>query len=255
VAGVISLALDITERERAEQRILEHEAQLKSLASELSLAEERERHRLAIEVHDRISQCLGISKIRLDELRKSVSSKKVAEVLGEVCNSLSQAIGGTRSLTFELSSPVLYELGFEKAVAGWLRRQIEKQHGIASEFEDDGQDKPLDEDVRVLLFRNVRELLINVVKHAQAQKVKVTIAKVDEKIYVTVEDDGVGFDAEKTAAMVGETGGFGLFSIRERMEQLGGELKIASEPGHGSRMTIIAPLRREEADEGEQSKR
>ncbi|MHC4719961.1 MAG: sensor histidine kinase, partial [Planctomycetota bacterium] len=176
-------------------------------------------------------------------------------VLNEVCNSLSQAIGGTRSLTFELSSPVLYELGFEKAVVGWLRRQIEKKHGIATEFEDDGQDKPLDEDVRVLLFRNVRELLINVVKHAQAQKVKVTIAKVDEKIYVTVEDDGVGFDAEKTAAMVGETGGFGLFSIRERMEQLGGRLKIASEPGHGSRMTIIAPLRREEADEGEQSKR
>ncbi|MHC4719394.1 MAG: PAS domain-containing protein, partial [Planctomycetota bacterium] len=86
---------NITDRRRAEQRILEHEAQLKSLASELSLAEERERRRLAIEVHDRISQSLGISKIRLDELRKSVSSKKVAEVLNEVCNSLSQAIGGT----------------------------------------------------------------------------------------------------------------------------------------------------------------
>ncbi|UCF42238.1 MAG: PAS domain S-box protein [Planctomycetota bacterium] len=255
VSGVVSLALDITERERAEKRLLEHESQLKSLASELSLAEERERRRLAVEVHDRISQSLGICKIRLDELRKSAPSKSIAEALHEVCNSLGQTIGDTRSLTFELSSPVLYEFGFEKAVAGWLTRQIEKKHGIATEFEDDGQEKPLDEDVRVLLFRNVRELLINVVKHAQAQKVKVTIAKVDGKIYVTVEDDGVGFDAEKTAAMAGETGGFGLFSIRERMEQLGGELKIASEPGHGSRMTIIAPLRCAKAGEGEESRR
>lgn len=254
VSGVISLALDITEREKAEERLLEYQSQLKSLASELSLAEERERRRLAVEVHDRISQSLGISKIRLDELRKSAPSKSIAEALLEICNSLGQTIGDTRSLTFELSSPVLYELGFEKAVAGWLTRQIEKKHGIATEFEDDGQDKPLDDDVRVLLFRNVRELLINVVKHAQAQKVKVTTAKVDGQIYVTVEDDGVGFDPEKTEAMVGETGGFGLFSIRERMEQLGGELKIASEPGRGSRMTIIAPLRREKADEVEQSK-
>lgn len=251
VSGVMSLALDITERERAEKRLLEHEAQLKSLASELSLAEERERRRLAVAVHDRISQSLGISKIRLDELRKSVPSKRIVEVLNEVCNLLGQAIGDTRSLTFELSSPALYEMGFEKAVAGWLTRQIEKKHRIATEFEDDGQDKPLDEDVRVLLFRNVRELLINVVKHAQAHKVKVGIAKVDGKIYVTVEDDGVGFDPNRAAAMAGETGGFGLFSIRERMEQLGGEFKIASELGHGSRMTIIAPLKREEMDEGE----
>ncbi len=254
VSGVMSLALDITERERAEKRLLEHEAQLKSLASELSLAEERERRRLAIAVHDRISQSLGISKIRLDELRKSVSSKKVVKALNEVCNSLGQTIGDTRSLTFELSSPLLYELGFEKAVAGWLTRQIEKKHGIATEFEDDGQDKPLEEDVRVLLFRNVRELLTNVVKHSRAKKVKVAIAKVDGKICVTVEDDGVGFDPGEAVATLAETGGFGLFSIRERMEQLGGELKIASEPGHGSRMTIIAPLMREAGDEGGESK-
>ena len=255
VSGVISLALDITEREKAEERLLEYQSQLKSLASELSLAEERERRRLAVEVHDRISQSLGISKIRLDELRKSAPSKNIAEALLEVCNTLGQTITDSRTLTFELSSPVLYELGFEKAVAGWLTRQIEKKHGIATEFEDDGQDKPLEDDVRVLLFRNVRELLINVVKHAQAQKVKVTTAKVDGQIYVTVEDDGVGFDPEKTEAMAAETGGFGLFSIRERMEQLGGELQIVSEPGGGSRITIIAPLKREEADEGEESKR
>ncbi|MHC4365579.1 MAG: PAS domain-containing sensor histidine kinase, partial [Planctomycetota bacterium] len=188
VSGVVSLALDITERERAEKRLLDHESQLKSLASELSLAEERERRRLAVEVHDRISQSLGISKIRLDELRKSAPSTSIAEALLEVCNTLGQTIGDTRSLTFELSSPVLYELGFEKAVAGWLTRQIEKKHGIATEFEDDGEDKPLGDDVRVLLFRNVRELLINVVKHAQAQKVKVTTVKIDGQIHVTVED-------------------------------------------------------------------
>jgi signal transduction histidine kinase len=146
-------------------------------------------------------------------------------------------------LTFDLSFPILYELGFEAAVAAWLVDQIQEKHGITTEFEEDKQPKPLDDDVRVLLFRDVRELLINVVKHANAKKVKVSIRKVGSEMYVSVEDDGRGFDTKKVAATAAKKGGFGLFSIRERLEQLGGHLEIESAPGCGTKATLIAPLK------------
>jgi len=169
--------------------------------------------------------------------------------LAEVCDSLDQTIENTRLLTFDLSSPILYELGFEAAVAEWLVEQIQQKYGIATEFEDDGQHKPLDEDIRVLLFRDVRELLINVVKHAHAHKVKVTVRKVGSNIYVSVADDGVGFDIAEVSSIATKTGGFGLFSIRERLERLGGHLEVESKRGHGTKVTITAPLK----DEKDQS--
>ncbi|MBA7663509.1 Oxygen sensor histidine kinase NreB [subsurface metagenome] len=218
---------------------------LKSLASQLTLAEERERRRIATELHDRISQSLVISKMNLEALRKSRHGQEFGRTLDEICNSLGQTIADTRTLTFDLSSPILYELGFEVAVAEWLTEQIRDKHGIATQFEDDGRPKPLDDDIRVLLFRDVRELLINVVRHARADKVKVSIRKFDEQICVSVEDDGVGFDPAETASTVTKRAEFGLFSIRQRLEELGGHLEIESEPGRGCKVTMTAPLKQE----------
>ncbi len=238
---IIGLFVDTTERKKAEEKLLEHEARLKSLASELSLVEERERRQLATELHDRISQSLVISRMKLQALLKSASASELAAPLEEACNGIAQIIQDTRTLTFDLSSPILYELGFEAAVAEWLDEQIQKKHGIKTEFEDDRRPKPLDDDIRVLLFRNVRELLINIVKHANAQNVKVSIYRIDEQVCVSVEDDGVGFDPAEVASKAG----FGIFSIRERLEQLGGHLEIESEPGRGSKITMTAPLKYE----------
>lgn len=250
IIGVLSSGEDITERKRAEEKLLEHQGQLKSLASELTLAEERERHRIASGLHDQISQSLASSKIELDALRHCVSTKDPDEALKEVSDSIGKAIDDMRSLTFDLSYPILYELGFETAVAEWLTERIRQKHGIATEFEDDGQPKPLDDEVCVFLFRDVRELLMNVVKHAQAKKVKVSIRKVGRQIQVSVEDDGRGFDPEKVVAMAVRKGGFGLFSIRERLGQLGGHLEIESAPGQGAKVTIMAPLKGEKNAEG-----
>ena len=241
---------DITECKQAEQKLLEDQAQLKSLASELTLAEERERRRIAVKLHDQIAQSLTISKIKLDTLRSSVPSQDLAKKANEIGDSLSQTIQDIRSLTFDLSYPVLYELGFEAAVSEWLTDQIQKKYGIASEFEDDKQPKPLDDDVRILLFRDVRELLINIVKHAKAKKVKVSIRKAGSQIQVRVEDDGVGFVPAEVAAKAVKTGGFGLFSIRERLEQLGGHLEIDSAPGRGCKVTMTASLKRKEITDG-----
>lgn len=237
----------------SEQQLLDYQAQLKSLASQLTLVEESERRRIATELHATIGQSLAVSKLQLDVLRQSVSDKKLVKALDEVCNTLGETIQDTRTLTFDLSFPILYELGFETAVAGWLSERIQEKYDIAAtKFEDDGQPKPLDDDIRVLLFRDVRELLINVVKHAQAKKVKVSVRRVGRQIHVGVEDDGRGFDPAKVRATAVKKGGFGLFSIRERLEQIGGELKIDSAPGHGTNVTVVAPLKQDQINDGGQ---
>jgi len=251
-ARTLCIIDDITDRKRAQQRLLDDREQLKSLASQLSLTEDRERHRLATMLHDHISQSLVISKIKLDQMRKSESASGLTGALNDVSRCLGQIIQETRTLTFDLSYPILYELGFEAAVAEWLTEQIQEKHGIETEFQDDGQAKPLDEDIRALLFRNVRELLINIVKHAQAQHVKISVTRADDSIRVSVEDDGVGFDPAGVAAMAAKRAEFGLFSIRERLEQLGGHIEIESKPGRGTKITMTAPLRYEHANDGTQ---
>jgi PAS domain S-box-containing protein len=250
IVGIQEILIDVTERKKAEQQLLKDQAQLKSLASQLTLAEERERRRLAMELHDRIGQALVISKIKLEALRKSGYGKKLDKALDDVCNSLGQTIQDTRTLTFDLGNPILYELGLETAVSHWLTEQIQNKYKIETEFEDDGHPKPLDDDVRTLLFRDVRELLINVVKHAKASKVKVSVAKIDDRICISVEDNGKGFDAGKIASISAKANGYGLFSIRHRLEQLGGHLEIESTPGCGCKVTMTAPLKQKGDNNG-----
>jgi PAS domain S-box-containing protein len=241
---VMGVFRDITKRKESEEKLLDYQNQLKSLASELLLAEERERRHIATELHDRINQSLVISKIKLDSVRESTNPEEIGDTLKEVCASLGQTIQDTRSLTFDLSSPILYELGFEMAVSEWLSEQIQKKNGISTKFRDDGKAKPLDGDICVLLFRTVRELLINVIKHAQAQNVTVSTRKVNSDIEVRVEDDGVGFSIVEVGTIPNRIGKFGLFSIRERLEHLGGQIKINSKPGKGCKVTVTAPLQR-----------
>jgi len=243
VVIVVLLTGNILRRLRAEKKLLDYQAKLKSLTSELSLAEEHERRRIAIELHDCINQSLVISKVNLEQLRQSTSSNAaVSESLNEICSLLGRIIQDIRSLTFDLSSPILYELGFEAAVSEWIDEQIRQGYGIETEFQDDGRPKVLDEDLKVILFRSVKELLFNVVKHAKASKVSVLTRKVNGRIHISVQDDGVGFKASKLHSVTAKTGGFGLFSIKEQLEQAGGTLHIDTGPGRGTTVTMIAPV-------------
>jgi signal transduction histidine kinase len=223
-----------------ERKLLDEHEKLRSLSSELLLTEERERRRIATELHDRIGQSLAIAKIKLGELQETKSSTNSEKALDEIRQFISQTIQDTRSLTFELSPPVLYELGLEAALA-WLAKQIQEKHHIRIRVKDDGQSKPLEDSCRVVLFQATRELLFNVVKHARAQSAAVSIQKDDDTIRIKVEDDGVGFDTAVLETTESGSIGFGLFSIRERLNPLGGNLEIKSEPGAGSRFTIALP--------------
>jgi signal transduction histidine kinase len=225
------------EHKRTEAKVQDYQTQLRALASELSLTEERERRRLAGELHDHIGHNLAIAKVKLAGLKESCQDCGMDEVL----SLLDKTIQDTRSLTFELSPPVLHELGFEPALE-WLVNQVNEDHGVNAELSFDRRNKPLTEDTRIVLFQAVRELLANITKHAQAEKVDVSVRRVGAQVQVVVEDDGVGFDPAEIAARRGKAGGFGIFSIRERLNYLGGRFEVLSEHGHGTRITLTAPL-------------
>jgi PAS domain S-box-containing protein len=232
---------DITEQKKAEEKINSYQKQLRSLASDLSLAEERERRRIATMLHDHIGQILAISKIKLGALLQSAVKDDNLEQIKEVREHVEQAIKYTRSLTFELSPPILYDLGLESALE-WLTEQIKEQHGINCEFETDNNPKPVSDEIRIVLFSAARELLMNVAKHALAQTAKVTIRRVNENIVVHVADNGSGFTVSKMNFYLDENKGFGLFSIRERLRHLSGQMDVRSAKGRGTRVILTAPL-------------
>ena len=239
--GGFGAMTDITLRKRAEEQVGVYQQKLRSLASELSLAEERERRRIAAELHDRIGQTLAITKIKLGALKASLSSKRYANELDEIRGFVDQTIRDTRSLTLELSPPILYELGFEAAVE-WLTEKIQLQHNITMKFKSDHKPKQLNEDIQVLIFKIVQELLFNLVKHARAKTAGVSVRKKAHALEIVVEDDGVGFDVDESKSQFSQTGGFGLFSIRERLDHFGGRFEIRSNPGLGTRIMISVPL-------------
>jgi PAS domain S-box-containing protein len=238
---MVGSMMDITQRKRSEEELLAYQKQLRSLASELSLAEERLRRRIATNVHDNIGQNLAISKIKLEALSKSAPSAGFADSVDEIRELVAQTIENSRSLTSELSPPVLYELGFEAAVE-WLVNQARERHSISASFKTDGRCKALDHNMLVLLFQAVRELLVNVAKHAAAKNVTVSSKRIDHRIEVSVKDDGVGFDVSKVQGGRRQTDGFGLFSIRERLSHVGGTLRIKSKAGSGTEAVLVAPI-------------
>ena len=215
---------------------------LRSLASELVLTEERERRSLATDLHDSVAQSLALCKYYLEELENALTTRTHQRKLGETVALIDQALEQTRSLIFELSPPILHDLGLEAAL-GSLTNRMQRLHGIKIDYTYDGKGKELPENLSVLLFRAVRELLFNIVKHAKATQVTISLAKNHDQLKIEVEDDGIGFDpAEAARRLRGGGNGFGLFSVSERLQHLGGSFDISSRPGYGTRAILIAPL-------------
>lgn len=235
---------DISERKKAQERIDQHQMQLRSLASELTLAEERERRRISNLLHDHIGQIHATAKMKLGLIHSTIEDSAIQEEINQIRELIGQAIHYGRTLTFELSPPILYDLGLEAAVE-WLAEQVEEQNAIKRNFETDGLPKPISDEIRVLLFTAVRELLVNVVKHSGARHVKVSMRRLDDNISIHVADDGGGFNASKKSYHLAEARGYGLFSIRERLHSLGGHMDVRSQIGRGTRIILQAPLKRE----------
>jgi|GEM_PF-4801437 len=237
---------DITERKQAEIALHEHQTQLQRLSSEIALIEERERRDIASDLHDGLGQLLAISKIKLATIMNSEEAAACMSSLAELEDLLGQSIKATRTLTFELSLPILYELGFEAAVE-WLVEKLSGEHGLEIEFTYDEQNLvSLDNDISIVLFKSVRELLINVIKHAQASIARVSCESCDGIFSVFIEDDGIGFDPAAVFSTGAESYKFGLFNIRERLTYIGADLRIESEKGQGARAEITMPINNQE---------
>ena len=180
-------------------------------------------------------------------LARRLHDEALREIVEQIDGLLDDSIQASRSLTVELSPPVLYDAGLEAGLE-WLARHMRDKHSLFVEVEADAQLGPVAEDTRVLLFNAVRELLFNVVKHAGVLRACVQLDSCGEDhVRIVVSDTGTGFDPAKVHADAADPGGFGLFSIRERLDLLGGQFSVESSPGAGTRVEIRVPRQAQDA--------
>ncbi|MEN6497601.1 MAG: response regulator [Thermoguttaceae bacterium] len=258
VRQLIGSFLDITQRKQAEEqlkilnqtleeRVAERTAlaewrasQLQKLATELTQAEERERRRVARVLHDHLQQLLVATQLALSTTSRKVQGSGLASGLERARHLLAEAIEESRTLTAELSPPVLYDRGLAAGLE-WLGRQTEDKYPLTVEVKADPAVEPMDDAIKVFVFEAAREFVLNAVKHGHATSVTIRLSNLDgDYIRLAVADNGVGCAPERLNPR-SDAGGFGLFSIRERLDLLGGKLEIASAPGQGTTATLIAP--------------
>ena len=242
VERVALFSRDITNRKRAEEQLEAYQAQLRHMASELAVAEARERRQIATDLHDRIGQTLFLAKMKVEGIQESGAGGQVDHTALEAAGLIKQAIQDLRTLIVEISPPILYELGFVPALR-WLADNLESNHNLTVDIQDDGQPKPLTDDMRDLLFRAVRELTMNVVKHSRACNLRLAVFRTGKEIQVNIEDDGVGFKASAYSSGKNKNNEFGIFSIHERLKPRGGRLVVESEPGCGTRAMLVVPIK------------
>jgi PAS domain S-box-containing protein len=233
VVHVLASHWDLTEREETERK-------LREMALEAVRVEERARRRIAADLHDRIGQALALAKIRLGAVRESTTGE-VREAVEAAERLLDESIDDARILTFEISPPVLYDLGLPAALL-WLADQVKERHGLRVEVSIGRGPLPrLPDDLAAVLLRLVRKLLMNVIQHARTSEANVSLYVSGRDLCVEVNDSGIGFEPG-TVAWWSRRAGFGLFSVRERVNGLGGRFELLSSEGKGTRAIVSVPL-------------
>jgi PAS domain S-box-containing protein len=249
---VLGIVFDITDRRLREEQLEAHvenrsrlaerrAEQLRRLALELNRIEQRERQRLARILHDDLQQLLVAAKLRLGHLRATCDGPE-AEVVAKVRELIVQGIDTSRSLATELQPPVLHQAGLVEALR-WLARRTRDVHGLSVDLGVEGEVQDLPDQVRVTLFETTRELLFNVRKHAGVESASVDLIFDGRAVRVRVSDEGRGLDPEEVLSLDrDDAGGFGLLNLRERLEALGGNLRVDGVPGEGTRMEASLPF-------------
>jgi signal transduction histidine kinase len=219
----------------------EKNRQLRKLASALALAEQRERRRVSQILHDHVQQILYGIQMRSQLIALDAPpNERVREHLAALQGLVSDAILTTRTLTVELSPPVLQNEGLSAALQ-WLVSHMAERYNLHVTLEIVTDYQVANDDLSMLLFQLVRELLFNVVKHSGVADAVVTLSEDDENLVICVADCGRGFDVEMRSQPVLAGGGFGLYSVRERLALFGGQLKVDSGPGKGVRAIVLVP--------------
>jgi len=241
------LQAELLERKKAEELLLEQQQRLHALSSELARVTEHEKHRIATDLHDTIGQSLAMAKNKLGLLQSSINTEKTMVLLEDVKELVETSIRYSRTLIFELSSPLIDYLSFASALE-WLSEEILEKNQLSFVLKIDDSQIDLADETRLLLLKAIRELLVNIVKHAGAQNVEISVHTDKNVIIVAIRDDGIGFDETADPATPKKRVGLGLFSVRERLDQLNGSLSITSKPGQGTCVTLKVPVYRKKKD-------
>jgi PAS domain S-box-containing protein len=262
VTGYVSVNRDITDRkqteealrmlnETLEQRVNEQTAEVRRLASDLTKAEQRERHRIAQILHEDLQQRIYAVKMQLEFLQEGLGTENrlISQEIASVNKQLAEILAHTRHLSVELSPPILRDEGLTQAFQ-WLAFQMEKQHGLQIAVRAEGSYFIADESLRVMLFTCVRELLFNIVKHAGVNQALVSLRQSNADLQIEVQDQGKGFDIavlEEGDKIIREEGeprrhSFGLPTLRHQLSLIGGQMEIQSEPDRGTFITITIPF-------------
>jgi len=225
----------LEEQKRVQRQIEQYQRQLQTAAQEMTLVEARERRLIAAELHDQIGQSMLAIKMKLTHLKRVGRVDNLEQVNDEIISLLDQTIKVTRSLTFEISSPILYDLGLHAAIER-LVEQFGKQHDLDIELVVQGDEHRLPEQYEVILYQSVKELLVNIVKHSGARKATISLSYHHGETLIVVSDDGYGFDPTTVKPL--DDNSFGLFSIRERLRYVGGGITLQSALGKGTTVTL-----------------
>ncbi|MEE4287143.1 MAG: response regulator [Mariniphaga sp.] len=244
--GFRGVCYDDTQRKQAEialkkslEQIKEYQKKLKDLNTEITLVEEKERRRIAENLHDSLGQTLSLAFIKLSSIVNEKFTPRVEKIITEISDLLNKAISESRTLTYDLSPPILYELGLIPAFK-WKLEEIEEKHGLKTILIGEDQKIGIRKEFNIFLYRIITELLNNVIKHSQADLVEMEVIKEKKYYYISVRDNGIGFKQTMNKKS-NLNGGFGLLSITERLDSIKGRLEINSEPGKGTTATVIIP--------------
>ncbi len=240
--GSLGIFTDISRLKNTERELLSYQARLRSLALEMSMVEERERRYITIELQDNLGRSLAYCLKELNKLQGKPLPKDIRSPLDDITGLVQQTIDYAKTLTYEFSTQILYEKGLEAALK-WLGNHFHELHALTFHFHDDLKPKPLSDETNILLFQSVRELFLNVVRHAHAKNVTISLERDYKNIRIHVHDDGVGFDMSRIGSYQSKKDMFGLFSIYERLKYLGGHVNVESSSGKGTRFTLVAPLK------------
>jgi signal transduction histidine kinase len=214
---------------------------LRLLSAELSLAEETERRRIAEMLHEDLQQLLVAARMQLAALCRTQDAAQREAIAREIADVLERSFKLTKSLTVELAPPVLYEHGLAAALE-WLAAETAKNYNVEVTVEADSSANPKVADVRIFLFRAVRELLLNSAKHAGGSSIRITMQhRRPNNVRIIVADNGPGFDPNSLDNKRTGSQTVGLLTIRERLSSFGGEFRINSGPKRGTRITLSLP--------------
>jgi PAS domain S-box-containing protein len=236
---VLCFVTDLEKRYQSAERLRELQEHLQRTGFEAASSAEQERRRLATELHDGLGQSLVLASMQLKRLDPGTLSPDANAAIAAARKLLDEASAEARAMTFELSPPVLYDLGLGPALS-WLVEEMHRRHGQTITLIQEPGPYSLHEVTASVIFRSVRELLMNALKYAGTGQARVEVILLGSHLEITVQDDGAGFDAR--ALFSDEPRGFGLHSVREQLSRVGGSLEVASAPGQGTSVTVRVHL-------------